>query len=75
MLAIAIVALIVQLGFGGAAFQAMATPVSVAHWLIGLLILRERRLYQILVVAPSAAPGLPEAAERFFAGLKIVGAG
>lgn len=39
VLAIAIVALIVQLGFGGAAFQALATPVSVAHWLIGLLIL------------------------------------
>lgn len=38
MLAIAIIALIVQLGFGGAAFQALANPVSVAHWLIGLLI-------------------------------------
>jgi uncharacterized membrane protein len=38
VLAIAVIALIVQLGFGGAAFQALANPVSVAHWLIGLLI-------------------------------------
>lgn len=38
VLAIALIALIVQLGFGGAGFQALANPVSVAHWLIGLLI-------------------------------------
>lgn len=39
VLAIALVALVVQLGFGGAAFQALATPFSIAHWLIGLLLL------------------------------------
>lgn len=55
--------------------EIVAHPAEGEQRLIGLLILRERRLYQILVVAPSAAPGLPEAAERFFAGLKIVGAG
>lgn len=38
VLAIALVALIVQLGFGGEPMRALATPVSVAHWLIGLLI-------------------------------------
>lgn len=39
VLAIALVALVVQLGFGGVAFQALATPFSIAHWLIGLLLL------------------------------------
>lgn len=39
VLGIALVVLIVQLGFGGVEFQALATPLSIAHWLIGLLIL------------------------------------
>lgn len=38
VLAIALVALVVQLGFGGEPVRALATPVSVAHWLIGLLV-------------------------------------
>lgn len=35
----AIIVLIVQLGFGGNVFQQYATPVNVAHWLIGILTL------------------------------------
>lgn len=38
-LALMLVALIVQLGFGGATVRAAATPTSVAHWLIGVLAL------------------------------------
>jgi hypothetical protein len=38
-LALMLVALIVQLGFGGAALREAATPTSVAHWLIGVLLL------------------------------------
>lgn len=39
--------------------------------LIGLLVARERRLYQVLVAAPSPAPQLDAAAERFIAALKL----
>lgn len=39
VLVIALIALILQLGFGGETVQLAATPISVAHWLIGLLIL------------------------------------
>jgi len=38
-LVLALIALIVQLGFGGAAIADYATPVNIAHWLIGVLVM------------------------------------
>jgi hypothetical protein len=51
--------------------EIVASPASGEQRLIGLLILRERRLYQVLVAAPSPAPALDAAAERFFAALQL----
>lgn len=53
--------------------EVLARPPEGEQRVIGLLVLRERRMYQALVVAPSPAPELPAAADRFFAALKIAG--
>jgi hypothetical protein len=53
--------------------EIVATPPEGEQRVIGLLVLRERKLYQALVVAPSPAKELGAIADRFFATLKIAG--
>lgn len=53
--------------------EIVATPPEGEQRVIGLLVLRERRLYQALVVAPSPAKDHGAIADRFFASIKIAG--
>ncbi|KFN41416.1 hypothetical protein [Arenimonas oryziterrae] len=38
VLVVALIGLVLNLGFGGSVFASYATPLNIAHWLIGLLI-------------------------------------